>query len=563
MDKNLIKQNLYHIALTGLFSILVMASSFYYGVTSGNDLSQHFQFANTIHHSIITGEFYPSWGDSINQGYGDAAIRFYPPFSYYIMSVSFMLVGDWYGASLLTFFLIFWAGGIGAYFWAKEEFSDKQSLLAAGLYIFAPYHVNQIYNNFLYAEFAATAVIPFCFLFVTRVCRRGKIGDLLGLSVTFALLILTHLPLTIISSLILFLYGLSLLKKDSFFVTLTKLAGSVAFAFLASSFYWVRMVTELSWIKHSSEAYFSSIFDYRQNFLFAPQNIINFQTDTSVLWFADLMLLATLLISIPSVILFIKNRRSLSRFQISIAFIFIISFLMTTPLSKPIWDNLAFLQKVQFPWRWLGIVSVSGAVFSSVGILHFAEKMNANKNHLLSIGLGLILTFYVFTSAFVIKQAVYLPREKFQTQITGMKSGKSFDCWWTIWMNSDALKVKDKLLIQNRNAEIVSWNPTVKEFKVSAGEAPSLRVATFYYPHWKATVNNRNVKIEKSEDSSISVPLPQESSSVRLYFQEPYFVRIANFSALAIWLIFFIMGGILFYKKFRAVKITDASLQII
>src|SRR6476469_4173101 len=183
---NALKPYFLHIALIGTFAVLAMGSEFYNGVTSGNDFAQHFQFAHTIHHSIITGEIYPSWADNLNQGYGDAAIRFYPPLAYYALAFSFLLTNDWYSASLLTFFLIFWIGGTGVCLWAREEFSGSQSLLAAALFIFAPYHVNQIYNNFLYAEFAASAVIPFCFLFVTRVCRRGKIGDVLGLSVSFA-----------------------------------------------------------------------------------------------------------------------------------------------------------------------------------------------------------------------------------------------------------------------------------------------------------------------------------------------------------------------------------------
>ncbi len=115
-DRKQIKQYLFHVAIIGAFSILVMSSSFYYGVTSGNDFAQHYQFANTIHHSIVSGEIYPSWADSPNQGYGDAAIRFYPPFAYYVLSASYLIAGDWYDASLLTFFLIFCIGGIGVYY---------------------------------------------------------------------------------------------------------------------------------------------------------------------------------------------------------------------------------------------------------------------------------------------------------------------------------------------------------------------------------------------------------------------------------------------------------------
>jgi 6-pyruvoyl-tetrahydropterin synthase related domain len=555
MFSNISKQFLLHLAILALLAGAVMSWSFFNGVTSGNDLPQHFQFADTIHKSLITNEFYPSLASNINEGYGDYAIRIYPSLTYYVLSICFIILGSWYYASLLTYFLVFFIGGIGVYLWAKQEFNANQALLAGGLYIFAPYHINEIYNNFLLAEFMASAVIPFCFLFLTRICQKGRLKDILGLAIFYALLILTHLPLTIIGSLIFGVYALMLLKKENIFQTLFKLTAAVFLGIGASSFYWIKVVTEQTWFNHSSKEYFQTIYDYKENFLFTPQNIINFQTDTSCLWLADLMLMAILLLSIPSIIFLFKNRRNLSKFTMALSVIFVFSVFMTTPLSSFVWDNFGFLQKVQFPWRWLSIVSVSGSIFASFGILRASEIMNQSKNLLITFGLGFIFIFFAFTSFFIIKQAVFLPRENFETEIDNIGNLHSFDCWWTIWAKSGALAIKEKAVIEGRNIEIQNWESTRKVIKVSAGQPNLLRIAVFYYPYWQANVNGINVHIFKTDDGAILIPLENEESNVELTFVEPFIVKFFITISFLSWII--IIGLFLINLSRHKSKISD------
>lgn len=559
-DFKQIKQPFFHIALIGAFSIAVMASSFYYGITSSNDLGHHLELARVIYDSVASGEIYPSLSGQPNQGYGDVTVRFYPPFSYYVLSASRLLVGNWFDACRLTFFLLFWTSGIGIYFWAKEEFSPQQALLAAGLYIFAPYHINQIYNNFFYPEFTAAAIIPFCFLYLTRACRRGKSSDVLGLSISYALLIITHLPLTVIGSLVFAVYALALLKRNAVVKTFFKLAVSATLAAASTSFYWLRMITELSWVNLSNKDYYSATFDYRENFLINPQNVLNFYTDSSCLWLAELMLFAVILISAPSIFFLIKERKNLSVLTRAVAVIFFVSVFMTSPPSKFVWDNLAFLQKVQFPWRWLAIVSMSGAVFSSIGLMRAGKLINENKNRLLTFALGFILTCFVFVSTLIVKEAFYMTRAEFDTRIANIQSNSFDNFWWTIWAKPGALTMTDKLTIENRSAEILKWNSTDKEFDVSAGKSGQIRVAAFYYPHWQATVNGEPAEVEKSADGAILIALPADASRVILVFREPLFVKIANVVSLSIWIVFALGGCFVCYRKFRSAK-RPARLQ--
>src|SRR4030095_12399966 len=124
----------------------------------------------------------------------------------------------------------------------------------------------------------------------------------------------------------------------------------------ASSFFWVRMVSELSWIKGSSvdaRAYY----DYRLNFLFSPDALTNVNT-----WYANLLALMTIAFLLPAIVLLWK-RNATGRYIAPFAVTIFAGF-MSVPLSKPLWAIIPKLSEVQFPWRWLVVVSVTRSVVS-------------------------------------------------------------------------------------------------------------------------------------------------------------------------------------------------------
>jgi hypothetical protein len=555
------KQFLIHLFFIALLATLAMASSFYQGITTGNDFRQHFQFAHTVHGSLTSGEIYPGFAASPNYGLGDIALRFYPPLSYYFLSVIYIVVGNWYAAALACFWLIFLIGGLGVYLLASEEIQGARPLLAAAIYIFAPYHLNEIYNNFLFAEFAATAVLPFCLLYISRLCRGGGWRNAAGLAVSYALLVLCHLPLAIIGSVAFVIFAAFLLKKENFGRTLGYLSISAAGGLVLSSFYWVRMVLELGFVKHSSPAYFAENFAFGQNFLLKSANWINFRDDILNLWLADLMLFAMIAIAIPSTIYLIKNRNNLSGFQKAAAAGFFLAVFMTTPLSAPVWNYAGFLQKVQFPWRWLAMVSVFGAIFASTGISRAADAMKAGKGILLPFSLGLVLVVFVFMAVFIIKQASYVPPADFNIQIANIGEVPSYEGWWPVWAKESALAHKERVSIAGRDVNIASWETTDRQFTVSSGQAAAARLGAFYYPHWKASVNNLPVPLFPDEDGLISLPLPPENASVRVYFEEPPINRAAFYASAAAWVIL-LTGLALFATGLKDRLLRRRSIQI-
>lgn len=532
-----------------MFALIAVFPLLYNGVAGGNDLRQHYQFAETIRASIQTSEFYPSISGTANNGLGDVGLRFYPPAVYYILAIFQILFGSWYYASLFTFFLLFFTGGVGIYFWTREELGSNQAIIASAIYTFAPYHLNQIYNNFLLADFAATAVFPFCFLFLTRICRKNSAIDYLALAVSYAILILTHLPSLITVSITLGIYGLLLLNKNISISVILKLFASVSTSLILTSFYWLRMVSELDYINHSSPTYFSGDWNYQTNYLLKPSNFSNFQNDLLNLWFADLMLLAIVLITVPTFILLLKVKIKTSNFILSVALLFLFTVFMTTSLSGFLWDNLSLMQKIQFPWRWMSLVNTFGTILISIGIIKSSEVLKHSKNILLPLGLGFVMLLFVFTSFFVIKGTAYIPSEVFEESIANISKSRSFECWWTKWTKISAFDQNEKISIKTRNTEILKWTSTEKIFTIDSGESQTINVAAFFYPHWKAFVNGKSIEVNPSENGLISIPIPEEQINVEILFIEPEFIRIAFVISFTSWVIILFLLGVLVFKS--------------
>jgi hypothetical protein len=185
--------------------------------------------------------------------------------------------------------------------------------------------------------------------------------------------------------------------------------------------------------------------------------------------------------------------------------------------------------------------------------------MNESKNYYLTIGLGIILSFFAFTSAFIIKQAVYLPRETFNDQLKDIDSATSFDCWWTIWASNQAFQIKEKAVASDeRNLEIISWQSGEKVLKVFTGEEnASLRLTVFYYPHWKALINEIPTDVQRNEDGTIKIIIPHEESLIKLRFEEPAFVKTAFIVSAVTWLILVFGLFANFRKNFRTKLLTN------
>lgn len=525
-------------------SLLVIAPTYFLGIYKGPDISQHFQFADTFERAILSGDFYPSWAANENLGYGSVGLRFYPPLFSFLLAIAHIITGNWHVATCLVFLLFSLIGSVGVYLMAKEFLITHQAFWAAIIFALMPYHLNQIYNISVYAEFAGSSILSFCFLFVTRLCRSGKLVNVIGLSISYALLILTHLPSAVIGSLCLLIYSLVILPKDKVWSTFVKLSVASLLGLSASSIYWLRMVTELDWMRNTKFRN-DIVFDYKQNFLLTSEWF-----DGRQYWFLNIVLLVTLLmVGIAFWGLYRKNELKLLKDLRGVIVLFFTSVFMTTVISQPVWNALPFIQEVQFPFRWLTITVISSSIIAAAGIKPVYELSLLSQRHQQAIKLMVSLlaagVILVFSLTWISVSNSYLPANNFDEWVNNTVSSMGFDFFWTTYTKERAFDIKEKIVAVNRTTEVTTWQPYEKIFEVEAGNRTNVRVATLFYPHWKATVNNIPVEPILADDGAILVPLPAEHSTIKIWFQEPFYIIVAKYVSICTWLLLGLIG--LFY----------------
>lgn len=515
------------IAFAIVTSILAIVPAIIWGIPSNLDLTNHFRFAVPFYDAIAAGDLYPGWLAESNGGYGDPSFRFYPPGLYYLLAAVRMLLGDWYAATLIVYVLVSVAGGLGMYFWAKSSLPSSSASWAAFFYVLAPYHVNQLYQAVLLAEWAGSAILPFVFGFVDRVCESGRRRDVAGLALTYGLLLFTHLPLAVIGSMALAVYALTRIKGTGKLRKLAKLWAGAMLGAAVSAIYWVTMVSEVGWIAVNRFQGDSSV-DYRFNFLLST-----FSPDNLNVWWMNIMALMTLLLFTPALLL---TRRFVGvategRPYRPVVVLTLFAVFMTLPLSRPIWALLSPLQETQFPWRWLVLISMGGSILAGAGLLRLTSVKNRSGRILI---FGAMAISVAFTLSHVVREAQYFQRQRFEAMVTDVRGSASVYSWTPIWAARGELKkMETEVEAGNRALTVTSWQPEHRTFSVAAGPATEARVKTYYYPHWTATTDEGVLPTRPDTDGALLISLPPNTTSVALDFREPRRTKISTITSLS------------------------------
>jgi uncharacterized membrane protein len=546
-------------SLALLAGVVVLLPILIWGVPNNPDLTNHYRFALPFYESLQRGNLHPGWLASPNLGFGETAVRFYPPALYYLLAAGRMLTGNWYAGSLLVLTLVSALGSLGAYFWARSFVSQRLAICAGLLYAVMPYHLAEVYQAAQLAEFAAGAALLFSLAFAKRLCDHGRTRDLAGLAAAYALLILSHLPMAIFGSITLLVYALMSISRDRARKTLLQLATAVGLGLFASAFYWNTLAVELKWIIASGSSP-DPMLDYRSNFIFSTFSAEKSET----IWWMGLLFIATVMMILPSMIVMLKrcapsNRRSL----ISVFVIVLLSLTMCTVISKPLWIGIPYLQLTQHPFRWLAVASTAAPILMAASIPFWAERLNRPRRAIALTMVGLVLIAVSFTISQTVRGATFLPRPTFDQKLESLSNAPGLIHWLPVWaaaraegkpsyekcppLSSDPARVE----AGGRDVTIDEWSDQHRTFRIAAGAAVQARIRTFYYPHWIATANGRVLETRPDDQGTLLVSLPAEAVTVHLDFREPRRVVVAGFMSMGGW---FLIALLMFRPSWRRAK---------
>ena len=488
-----------------------------FGVPSNIDLSNHFRFALPFYEAIQQGNFYPGWLAESNAGYGDASFRFYPPGLYYLLAIARAINGNWYAATISVITLLSVTGALGVYFWARQLLPQQVAIWAGIFYALAPYHLNQLYQAFMLAEFAGAAVIPFVLAFTERVCRHRRVIDIAGLAASIAALVFTHLPLAVVGSLTLAFYTLLRIEKGQWLGTVRRLAVAGILGLAASACYWTTVVAELNWIRADNIKPDPSV-DFRHNFVFST-----FSPDNLNVWWMNILVFASIAMFWPCVMIFRRSSQDgiKSAMLRPVVFLTLFSLFMATPLSRPLWTILTPLQQVQFPWRWLTITSLAAPLALASVIPVWIPMLRDKRRPLLLFALGTIMISVAFSALHTVREAKFLDSTQFQTTLNEIPGSTAVSQWWPVWVKEPWKEMNSQVDAGPRNVLVKSWMPERRSFQVAAGATNEVRVRTFFYPHWAASADNKDLKVRPDNDGALLVAVPGTETLVNLEFREP------------------------------------------
>jgi 4-amino-4-deoxy-L-arabinose transferase-like glycosyltransferase len=514
-----------------------------WGVPSNPDLANHYRFALPFYEAIQRGDFHPGWLASPNLGYGETAVRFYPPALYYLLAAGRTLTGNWYSGSLLVLTLVSALGSLGAYFWARSYVPRHIAVWAAIFYAFMPYHLAEVYQAAQLAEFAAGAALLFSLAFAKRLCDHGRSRDLVGLSASYALLILSHLPLAVFGTLALLVYALLNIPKHRVRSTIPKLTTAVLLGLAASSFYWGTMVAELKWIV-ADGANPDPLLDYRRNFVFSTFSPEKSET----IWWMGLLAIATIMMLLPAVVIFGKKFAAPSkRALLAVAVLAIFSLMMSTRISQPVWAAIPFLPMTQHPFRWLAVTSAVAPILMAASVPFWVERFRRPRRAVALAMAGLVLIAASFSISQTVRGATFLSRPTFEQMLEPLNEAPGIIQWLPVWAIASAqgkasyekcvppAVIPAKIDAGERAVRITEWTNLSRTFEVESGWAVEAHVATFYYPHWIATANGQALSTRSAADGALLISLPPERVTVNLRFREPARARLSSVVSIISW----------------------------
>ena len=326
---------------------------------------------------LSEGVWLPRWLPESNGGYGSPVFVFYSPLVYYVTAVFQWASGSVILSMKLVRGLGLFLSGLAMLIYARDLVDRRVALAMALVYMAIPFHVLDVSYWSLYAETWAWAWFPLILFFMSRISSdQGATASLLGLSLSYAALILTHLISAFMFSFLMGAFGFVCWIRKDRPVVIARILIGVLVGLALSAFYLFPAFYEQKFVRLEYSTLLPE-FDFRNTFLFFPNSDLvranPFQAKTiQILQFICVLQGIWILSGIGLTMLRkpVPRLRQEVGFQTTIAALCL--FLMTS-LSSLVWQWVPGLPQIQFSTRWLSIYSLAGAIIVGAGFQAYSR----------------------------------------------------------------------------------------------------------------------------------------------------------------------------------------------
>ncbi len=530
------KQTILHLILIIFFGVLGLNALFHPGFFTSLDGWHNVARLYHYHKTLTEGQMLPRWSADLASGYG------YPlfVFSYHmpwIIAEPFMMAGfDVFTVIKIVFFIGFIGSGIILYLWLRDmQFHPTAAVTAAIVYMWTPYRFAKILVGASMGEATAFLFLPLFFWGISRL-DAGKRYVIIG-AIGLAGMILSHmmiLPILLITVGLLSVYYLWLTKKKKTYIC--RYSMMMLFGVGIAAFYLVPLLAYSGSIKATTmQGGFKSL--YTQHFVTLKQLLyskwgygpiissakhgeISFQVGIAQ-WIA--VALSMLLIAGRRIG---KITSTYERLSIVLLLSCVTATFFMIDASKPIWDVVARLVTIDFPWRFLSITTFIGAVLCGVVVnqtgkykyiailMILPAALYTNRNHLnVNQYTDIPLSLYIDSETTTNTYAEYLP----------------------VWSNVDANK-KPLHLVDPQEAITIAdvWrNSKIVQFRADVRSPAMLTLNYLDFPGQTVYMDDVRVEHGRNGEGKITFPVAAGRYQVRIVYEQSRLMKISNSISLA------------------------------
>ncbi|HSO75879.1 MAG TPA: 6-pyruvoyl-tetrahydropterin synthase-related protein [Blastocatellia bacterium] len=521
-----------HLSFTrvDLISLIIIASAamalllplFLSRFPDGVDAKYHYRWSYYFCEALREGTLYPRWLAGASRGYGSPTMFYYPPLPFYVVAGFNLIAPNLLLAIKLSCALSMVLSGVTMYFFSRTMLARPGSLVAAVTYMLAPYHIFELCRVGALSEFWSFVWIPLVFDAVRRLAGGEGWRASAYLALSYALLIFTHVPTSLIVALILPVYLLVLTRDKG---ALVKGAGGIALGVGLSAIFFVSVLFETRYVRidHVLSRMRKKTFLFEDFSAISWTNLLSaadYHYPEGNLKEANLVAISlALLFVVASLILWVRRKSvelNLAPQARSLWLVALISLLMTTRLTEILWSSIRPLQYLDKPVRWL--VPATAATFLLTAIAASAVSRTRERRVLYAVPLILAIAFNLAISAHVATQEAVEPGEL--EEELGSKDVREYSPIW--WNEQFHRELEDfPLVVNNGQAMVLAIDDAglKQSYQVTAATPATLRFRSLYFPGWVARIDGSRVDVQRSTEGNIQIGVEPGEHNITLRFE--------------------------------------------
>ena len=452
------------------------------------------------------------WVPDLGGLYGYPIFNYYAPLPYYFGEIIYLISNSLIFSSKVMFAVSFLGSYIFMYLFAKKFWGKIGGSMSAIFYSFAPYHALDFYVRGAMGEMWGLLFFPAILWALVRLEERLSIGNVLLLSLFITGLLTSHNLSVIMFAPVLAVWFLILFfkKRNLKFAWIGLL--SIVFGILLSAFYLLPMIVEKGLVHIDTTTY--GYFGYTEHFKGLRELVI----DREWGWGSSIRevpggekekisfqmgwihVLGALLSVYAGWVLWKKKKWEFLIVGISLILMFGAAF-MIHPRSEPIWKLFEPFKFLQFPWRWLIIVTLLSS-FLAGAIVFVLEK----KKIVYSVWGLLVLLVVLYSFSF------FRPEKFIQTSDKELLMGENWDrqIKRSIFDYLPIYAKEPPAELAKSRYEILTGETAVLDFKEGSNwlsfktdtkSHTIIRLSQYYFPDWKIFVDGKEAKVEYKDNS--------------------------------------------------------------